>query len=384
MLKVGTDCSGIGAPEEALAELQVKHEIVFACDKDKFARETYLANHKPGVMFKDMTTRDNTPAELYADLYIAGIPCQAFSIAGKRLGELDPRGLLFYNFYDYVKKRRPKVFIIENVKGLLSHNEGRTFNNWLQLLGGSVNGNINVFNHPDSLEYNLHYKVLNTLDYGLPQSRERVFLIGIRPDLPNEYNFPTPVPLEKDLKDILEQEVDERYYLSDEQFAKLSYNGEKPLPGQPKIVVNSNGELKQRELFNCLDANYHKGIDNHQQRSHVLVAHACRTEEAKAVRRQHAAMGKKDYSPHSMKEIKFVPQNYMNTITCAVTKDCLIKVAPHYRVRKLTPLECFRLQGFRDDFIKPCSDTQLYKQAGNTITTKVIKAVLKNLKVIIK
>jgi DNA (cytosine-5)-methyltransferase 1 len=118
-LKVGTDCSGIGAPEMALKRLGVEHEIEFACEFDKHARQTYLANWEPKQMFEDMTKRDmdSTPA---VDLYVAGIPCQPFSLAGRRLGESDARGTLFFNFYEYVKKQQPKYVIIENVKVLLS------------------------------------------------------------------------------------------------------------------------------------------------------------------------------------------------------------------------------------------------------------------------
>src|SRR3990172_4736187 len=160
MLKIGTDCSGIGSPEQSLKNLNIAHEIVFACDIDKYARETYLANFKPLQMFEDMTTRDNSPSELCVDLYIAGISCQPFSLSGKRLGELDPRGLLFYNFYDFVQKQKPKYFIIENVPGLLSSNGGKTFQSWLTLLSKTVNGQYSM-PHEDSLLYNVHWTVLN-------------------------------------------------------------------------------------------------------------------------------------------------------------------------------------------------------------------------------
>src|SRR5690606_12498053 len=135
------------------------------------------------------------------------------SMAGKRLGELDPRGLLFYDFYRYVKIQQPKYFIIENVKGLLSDANGATFQSWIQLLGRSENTHINMFNHPDSLEYNLHWKVLNSKDYGVPQNRERVFLVGIRKDLPNTFRIPIGWRLTNRLKDVLEPLVDEKYYL---------------------------------------------------------------------------------------------------------------------------------------------------------------------------
>jgi len=246
-MKVATVCSGIGSPEMALQNLGIKHSITFACEIDKYARQTYLANYEPETMYQDMTSESWEGSKYYADLFIGGIPCQSFSLAGKRLGELDPRGLLFFDFLRYVKNQNPKYFIIENVKGLLSDNNGETFRNWIQLLGQSENGNTFIFPHEDSLMYNLHWQVLNTKDYGLPQNRERVFLVGIRNDLPNDFNFPKTIPLKLRLKDILEDIVDEKYYLSDEAVKRIEtskfYQGFK---------------TDKTEYSGCLTAGYYK------------------------------------------------------------------------------------------------------------------------------
>lgn len=306
MIQIGTDCSGIGSPEQALKNLNVPHQVVFMCEKDKYARQTYLANNKPLFTFEDMTTRDNIPPELYTDLYIAGIPCQAFSLAGKRLGELDPRGLLFYNFYDYVKKQQPKAFIIENVKGLLSDNKGKTFRTWLDLLSGTINTQYQ-FPNEDSLMYNVHHVVLNSKNFGVPQNRERVFIVGIRPDLPNIFTFPLGFPLKQKLKDVLEVQVDKKYYLSDKMInyltkrkdnfnaGKLNLKTEDDVASTTTrssssidisdnlIVTNDYGRLRKQEIFNCIDANYGKGMDNHAQRSLVIVASRGRENEAGTV-----------------------------------------------------------------------------------------------------
>lgn len=311
-LKVATDCSGIGSVEQALKELNVKHEIVFACDVDKYARKTYLANFKPKFMFEDMTIRDNVQKQLYSDLYVAGIPCQSFSLAGKRLGEADPRGLLFYNFYDYVKKQQPKYFIIENVKGLLSDNGGATFQTWLDLLSNSVNTLYNMFNHEDSLEYNVHWTVLNSKDFGVPQNRERVFIVGIRKDLPNTFRFPVGRNQFSKLKDILEIGVDEKYFLSEKKIEWIRKHREKR-DSQNKFPFTEN------DICSCLNARYAK---------------------------------------YGAEDIYILQDN---------------------KIRRLTPLESFRLQAFPDDFNKPVPETIQYKQAGNTITTKVIKGICKNL-----
>mgnify|MGYP000638492905 CR=1 FL=1 len=222
MLKVSTFCSGIGAAEEALKNLGVEHEVVFASEIDKYARQSYEVNHDAKMMINDMCEPDYVGEQYYSDLNISGLPCQAFSLAGKRLGELDKRGVLFYDFYRWVKNQQPKVFVIENVKGLLSADKGVIFQNWCQLLGRSVNYQNHFFMHEDSLEYNLHYTVLNSKNFGVPQNRERVFIVGIRKDLPNDFRFPVGWKLDKRLRDVLETNVDEKYYLSEKMMNYLN------------------------------------------------------------------------------------------------------------------------------------------------------------------
>jgi len=221
MIEISTFCSGIGAAEQAMKDLQVEHKVKFAAEIDKYARTTYTANHHAELMIHDMCEPDYIGQQYYSDINVSGLPCQAFSLAGKRLGELDNRGLLFYDFYRWVKNQQPKVFIIENVKGLLSDNKGKTFQNWLLLLGRSVNSHEQMFIHPDSLEYNLHYTVLNSKNFGVPQNRERVFIVGIRKDLPNDFRFPIGWKLDKRLRDVLEKDVDEKYYLSEKMQSYL-------------------------------------------------------------------------------------------------------------------------------------------------------------------
>jgi DNA (cytosine-5)-methyltransferase 1 len=376
MLKVATVCTGIGSPEQAIKELGIPHEIVFGCEIDKYAKQTYLANFSPKFMLQDMTTEDWSNPELYSDVVLGGIPCQSFSLAGKRLGELDPRGLLFYNFYDYVKKQRPKYFIIENVKGLLSDSGGRTFQNWLDLLGQSVNNQHNMFVHEDSLGYNLHWEVLNSKDYGVPQNRERVFLIGIREDLPNDFRFPVGWKLDKRLKDVLEEKVDEKYYLSGEAISRLINNNE----GYHSDVRNENdiastilaSEYKLARGMNMLQIKEatKKGFDIATEGDSINLSNP-----NSETRRGRVGKGIANTLETSCNQAVVEPKSQ--------TERLLERTTGLYqtqnRIRRLTPLECFRLQGFPDDFVKPCSDSQTYKQAGNTITVNVIKAILKNL-----
>ena len=415
LIKVATVCSGIGSPEQSLKDLNIPHEVVFACEIDKYARKSYEAIHKANHMFEDMTSDEFHSNAGYSDLFIGGIPCQAFSLAGKRLGELDKRGLLFYDFYRYVKNQQPKVFIIENVKGLLSMDNGKVFQNWQHLLGDCVNGHRKMFNHPDSLGYNLYWTTLNTKDFGLPQNRERVFLVGIRPDIDdNTFRFPIGWKLDKRLKDVLESEVDEKYYLSEKLLDWITQHREKRGSSGKYIFDGSENHIS------CVTARYHKtGADD----SYIKVKEA--TKQGFAIAEpgdsinlsnpnsetRRGRVGKQlantldtacnqavvepicvamrgrnpnnpsDRTTGAPTEQRFEPnsQGITNTIT-SVQKDNLIATN---RIRRLTPIETWRLQGFPDEaFYKAKevnSDTRLYQQAGNSISTPVIGAILKNL-----
>lgn len=456
MLKIATVCSGIGSPEMALAELSKElgfdFENVFACEIDKYARASYNAIHSTGKMYEDMTTELWDEPEQYSDLFIGGIPCQAFSLAGKRLGELDPRGLLFFDFYRYVKNQQPKVFIIENVKGLLSDNKGKTFQNWLLLLGNSVNGHSQMFNHPDSLGYNLHHTVLNSKNFGVPQNRERVFIVGVRSDLPNDFRFPIGWKLDKRLKDVLEIDVDEKYYLSDKMVqgfvskgnagfinqdtqASPVYNIENLMPtiserthGYANDYVPETTNLQGKKYVNTIRTGGRGSLtDKHNwdmviEPIEPLVIEFGRSEEEKKRKSEHFKKFRRDSGSFKDKTLILKKQPDYDTLLANPNfqKEGLI-CEPYFiqgglqehqkqrfdgicptltsamgmgggqtpvhnvnsRIRRLTPLECWRLQGFTDeDFHKAKSvnsDTQLYKQAGNSITKKVIKSITKNL-----
>lgn len=231
-IKVGSDFSGVGAFNQALIRLGIDFEEVFACDMDKYARQTFELNYgAPKYFPKDVYERE-IPSESL-DIYMTSPPCQSFSLAGKRLGKEDKRGILFFNSLEFIQVNKPRYFIFENVKGLLSHDKvdpkaefGRTFQEWSNLLGGkSVNGVHTFFPYEDSVPYHIYFQVLNAKHYGIPQNRERIFIIGIRDDEDNDFQFPKPFPLEKRLKDVLESEVDEKYFLSDSNInALIKYN----------------------------------------------------------------------------------------------------------------------------------------------------------------
>ena len=443
-MKIATVCSGIGSPEVALKNLGIEHTITFACEIDKYARETYLANHECETMYQDMTAESWEGEEYYADLMIGGIPCQSFSLAGKRLGELDPRGLLFFDFLRYVKNQQPKYFIIENVKGLLSDSGGETFQNWIHLLGQSVNGNAFFFPHEDSLMYNLHWQVLNTKDYGLPQNRERVFLVGIRNDLPNTFVFPKGVPLKLRLKDILEENVDEKYYLSEKAiktvYAKEGvYTGinEDPIrclttrysasisgtflkvqsatksgyeiatEGDSINLEHPNSETRRgrvgKQVAQTLTTSCNQGVvqlnpslesggvQPYQQNrvydsngiTPALMAGKSDlniTEDYQTPKVEFNLSGGKWDKTHEQSRRVYSENGIAPTVHTMGGGNQEIKHLTHdYRIRKLTPLETKRLQGFPDSFVSPVSNSQQYKQSGNSISVPVIQAILKNL-----
>jgi len=366
LLTIGTDFSGIGSPEEALRMAKIKHRSVFACEKDPFARTTFEANNKTEHFYKDITDRDQaeTPE---VDLYVAGFPCQAFSLAGKQLGFEDVRGTLFFNSADYIRIKRPKVFILENVKGLLSHDKvdkkskyGRTFNTIINLLARTVNGQEQLPFYQDNLGYNVYHAVLNTKEHGIPQNRERIFIVGIRPDVDNNtFRFPSKEPLLLRLKDILEKEVDEHYYLSDKMLeylfgrsknfnsGKINFKGSEDIASaitsasasldvSDNILVenvgnvNPSGNGMNGQVFHSnglsptITTNKGEGIKVLVEND-VLICKPTRTEEGKAHRREAMRNGK-DHTPFQAKELRFEASDVMNTVTCATQKDNLILV----------------------------------------------------------
>lgn len=314
-INVGSDFSGVGAFDQALIRLNIDYETVFACDKDKHARQTYTLNYgQPSYYPNDVYLREIPKDPL--DIYMTSPPCQAFSMVGKRLGEADKKGILFYNSHEFIIKNKPRYFIFENVKGLLSDNNGKTFGKWIDLLGGkSVNGNHVIFPNEQSTPYHLYWKVINAKDQGVPQNRERVFVVGIRDDCDNNFSFNKDLFLHKKLRDILEISVIKKYHLTNKQLKSFNDKG---------------GDFGNR--FNIVD------IDSY--------AMALTTKSGNGV----------------------ITNNYLQ---CEEAES---------GVRFLTPREYFRLMDFPETFVWNCSDAQAYKQAGNSIVVKCLENIINKLK----
>tara|TARA_R110002033_G_C3839467_1_gene234663 strand:+ start:1 stop:1050 length:1050 start_codon:yes stop_codon:yes gene_type:complete len=344
-MKIGTDFSGIGSPESALKRLGLDIEKVFACEIDKYARKSFKELHNPTTFYEDITTRNHSEVP-QLDLYVAGFPCQSFSMAGKRGGFEDTRGTLFFNVAEFIKENQPKCFVLENVKGLLSHDSGKTYQTITDVLtngGGTLNGQIGIDTIDNGLGYHVYAKVLNTKDYGVPQNRERIFLVGFKE--PRDFNFPKKMELKLRLKDLLESDVDEKYYLSD----------------------------KMIEGFSC-----DKKIENIGIISHSLYPRSSTSGKGGS-----GHLSKSDGTSYCVdtgcsQGVEVIQTN--NKRVVASNKSHIYKTK---RIRKLTPLECWRLQGFTDEQFykaqKVNSDTQLYKQAGNSITVNVLVELFKKI-----
>ena len=360
MIKVGSDFSGVGAFNQALNKSNINYETIFACDMDKYARETYIANYGEPKYYPENVYDREIPKEPL-DIYMTSPPCQAFSLAGKRKGEADKRGVLFYNSHEFIVKNKPRYFIFENVKGLLSDAKGRTFQIWLDMLGGkTVNGNPVIFPREDATPYHIYYKVFNAKNYGVPQNRERVFIIGIRDDADNTFTWPKPFHLTKRLKDVLEDNVDEKYYLSDKML-----NG----------FLNKKGDFGNRfspkeeddKTADCITARYYKMAvtDNYLK--------------LKSETKKDNVVVCEQRNDEGLRFFKNGVCGAVRTIDSGGDKR-VIEKKEMYKIRRLTPRECFRLMDFPDTFTWPVSNSQAYKQAGNTIVVNVLKQIIIKLK----
>lgn len=365
MILVGSDFSGVGAFDQALRRLKIDYKTVFACDIDKYARQTYVANYgEPEYYPEDVYDREIPKTPL--DVYMTSPPCQAFSLAGSRKGENDERGVLFYNSHEFIAKNKPRYFIFENVKGLLSDSSGRTFQVWLDMLGGkSVNGNPVLFPREDATPYHIYYKVLNAKHYGVPQNRERVFIVGIRDDEDNLFRWPKEIPLEKRLKDVLEDQVDEKYFLRDATINLLTSHSEKMQErGNGFCFKPTDGGSVASAVTSRV---FKMGVDD----NYIDCTGSC-YDQPKVVL---TLEGSRDQSNRVYGGGGISP-----TIHTAQGGGQHPKTLVGQRIRRLTPRECFRLMDFPEDFIMPCSDTQMYKQAGNSIVVAVLAAIIIKLK----
>ena len=348
-MTLATLFSGIGAPEFAAREVFDDANVAFACEIDKFARQSYLANHEidETKFYRDVTELDARPYAGKIDILIGGSPCQDFSIAGQRAGEDGERGNLIWQFYRVVSEARPKVFVYENVKGFLSINGGKSYQRFLGALRG--------------LGYLCHAEILNTKDYGIPQNRERLYIVGFLDA--REYHAFSLAPKTGcgRLADLLDTSVEEKYFLSDRALAHFRSKNPKFNPGHRRTdaFIKVVGELdiptfkRARQIYDT------DGV------SPTLLTAKNNQETPKVIQRSRGF--------NKGAEFELCPTISSNSFE----QNNLLKGE---RIRKLTPRECLRLQGFPESFKIVVSDTQAYKQAGNAMSVNVVKMILERIR----
>lgn len=401
MLKVGSDFSGVGAFNQALTRLGVEYQEVFACDMDKYARQTFIHNYGEPKYYPTNVYDREIPLESL-DIYMTSPPCQAFSLAGKRLGKDDKRGILFFNSYEFIQKNNPRFFIFENVKGLLSDDGGNTFQEWINMLGGrSVNGLPILFPYDNALPYHLYWQVLNAKHHGVPQNRERVFLIGIRDDKDNNFRFPAEEHLSKRLKDVLEEEVDDKYFLSEKMIDYISSSGTKNFYYKPEFLNidcffskplttaqdKRAGTTNYLKIKSATSKGYEEATEGDSINFSVPNSKTRRGRVGKGVAQTLDTGCNQGVMHKYQKEIQqSLSQDICTGIDASYYKGfgvrqgkCRQVVNNNHKIRRLTPRECFRLMDFPDTFTWDVSDSQAYKQAGNSIVVRVLEKIIKNL-----
>ncbi len=402
--------SGIGGFRSALENNG--HECLAFAEIDKYARQSYKAiyNTENEQEWHDVTRITDDDFRYYqnkADIITGGFPCQAFSIAGKRAGFEDTRGTLFFEIARAIKEVQPSYVLLENVKGLFSHDGGRTFGTIIQAL--------------DELGFFTEWGLFNSKYWGVPQNRERVYILATRKDKFKEAKLFDLVKQQKEvtsrLIDVLENDVDEKFYLSEEKTKKLilGYDFKKssavPVLAPDRINKRQNGRRFKEDgepMFTLTSQDRHgiavreatkKGYviakqgdsvnvtypDSKTRRGRVgkQVAQTIQTGEVNQGVVINPLKDKTDYGWH-FEQAVYDSQGITRTVKANGGSGNIPKTIEGLRIRKLTPLECWRLQGFTDEqFYKAKNDgvsnSQLYKQAGNSVTVNVVDAIVKQL-----
>ena len=441
LIKVLSLFSGIGAFEKALEREEIPHEVVAYCEIDKFASKSYSTIHNiPESLNLGDISKVDTSDITECDLVTYGFPCQDISVAGLQRGIKagETRSGLLYEALRIIEAKKPKYAIAENVKNLVGKRFRGDFEQLLALL--------------NDMGYNSYWQVLNAKNYGIPQNRERVFIISIRKDIDNgTFKFPEKLPLELKLKDMLEETVDEKFYLTPKQVDNFqssnftqrklllqkdvcgtplardykepkcigSWPSEKGEGGTkhqsnkvqeilvnnpvPKLVggigeINFGKQYRQgnrvydaNEIAMCLNASPVGNTGGYSYLYKVIITDQQIIDSIPNTynkKRAQELLNEKGYLPefhvpYNSSEVKETSPTL--TTSSGSFAGCGSVMYKHdFRIRKLTPKECWRLMGFDDsDFDKAksagISNTQLYKQAGNSIVVDVLQYIFRSL-----
>ena len=394
-LKVLELFSGIGSQHKALTNIGIK-SICTQCDIDKYAIQAYNAIHGETENLGNISLIDESKfVRDQWDLVTYSSPCQDFSFAGLQAGGekgSGTRSSLLWEVEKIVKQVHPKYLLMENVKALVSKKFLSCFEKWIETL--------------NSYGYKTYWKVLNAKNYGIPQNRERVFAVSIRNDIDQSFEFPSEQKLEKRLKDVLESNVDAKYYLSKQVQDRFKFKPkgdniigttmpESRTIGQRDVVFGTDGLMGS---LVATDYKQPKQIIEYTNNEPIIVASRGRnpnnpndrtvgelTEQrlepnSQGIANTLTSVQKDNYVLEPKIETlgNYKPSGYENDI------KTMYNPYNDYRIRKLTPRECYRLMGFSDeDFDKVksvgMSDTQCYKQAGNSIVVNCLMAIFTNM-----
>lgn len=361
MITLGTVFSGIGAIESALKYLKIDYKVAFACDngerklektydeidllmknktnaekqeiintlyrntgKPNLVQDTYMANYNlnPNNWYNDIKYLDGTIYKNKVDLYVGGSPCQSFSVNGKRAGLSDVRGTLFYEYARLIKEIQPKVFIYENVRGMLNHDGGNT---WKTIREVFDDLNYEIFIQSENKK---EQPILNARDYGIPQNRERLFVVGFKKGIPHkQFAFPNKVELTTTTADYLEEKVDAKYYLTEKGFKFVTTH-----PSRARVGTKIMGCQKANQQFNWNGDFIFEPLEKVQNREDIMSR-------------------------------AYIGEWQGQAGVC----------------RKYTPRECLRLMGFRDDFKIIHKDEVMYRQSGNSIVVNVLMSLVNSI-----
>ena len=388
-LKICSLFSGIGGIETGFLKVFKNAEIVFSSEIDSKTSKAYELwfNHKP---YGDITKIKETDIPDH-DILVGGFPCQAFSIAGKRLGFEDTRGTLFFDVARIIKQKQPKIFVLENVKGLLSHDNGNTFKTIISILS--------------NLNYVIDFNILNSKFFNIPQNRERIVIIGIQKSLQNQENwlinnqskkineikkivslefplintfnfiYPEQKIVSKVLLDILESKVDKKYTL--------------PIKYTENLIQEINKKVNSPSENNMIQMNKDNWNDLDRQRRVYITTGVGPTLLARSDSPKIIMVGKLNMKAGEQIKSVYSEEGLSPTIDTAQGGHRQVKILTkennEFFIRKITPLEALRVQGFSDKFYhmlreNKYSDTQIYKMAGNAVTVNVFEAIAKQIK----
>lgn len=333
-------------------------------------KQSYMANYD--IEDKDfhwnVAFLDGKQYAGQVDLFVGGSPCQSFSLVGKQRGLEDTRGTLFYEYARLVNEIQPKVFIYENVKAILSNDEGRT---WEKMKEVFADLGYKVF-----YTFNGKPAVLNARDYGIPQNRERMFVVGFRNDinLIKDFEFPTPIPLEKKMQDLLLDNVSGAYYLPKKgvDFVTSEKNLTKrytQIDGEIALCQKKNQQFNWHGDFVFVEENKDMEKTMEDLEKYFL---------SEKVEKYVMATGTKNFYSRPKTDLE-VARPLLTTMHKMHRAGVDNYVHTNGRLRKLTPRECLRLMGFCDSFKIVVSDTSMYQQAGNSIVVDVLIAIMRQI-----